>query len=52
MERKRYLEVTRSKHGFWWWVLVGWWERPIASALWLLFAGVFGFKGVKFHYHR
>ena len=41
-----------EKHGFIWWVLIGWWERPIASILWLIWAGILGFKGVKFHHYR
>lgn len=49
---KGYLDVNRKKHGFVWWLLIGWWERPIATAFWLTIAGIFGFKGVKYHYHN
>lgn len=50
--RKGYLDVYRQKHGIVWWICIGWWERPIASVLWLLLADVGGFKGVKYHYHK
>ena len=50
-KRSRYIDVHRKKHGAIWWILIGWWERPIATALWMILAEATGFKGVKFHYH-
>lgn len=50
-KHSRWLTINRSKHGFFWWLLIGWWERPIASILWLLLASIFGFKGVEYRYH-
>ena len=52
MARKGYLDINRGKHGFLWWLFIGWWERPIASIFWLLLADICGFKGVKYHYYK
>jgi hypothetical protein len=51
-KRSRWLDIQRKKHGFIWWLLIGWWERPIATFSWFLLACIFGFKGVKFHYYK
>ena len=51
-KRSRWLDIHRKRHGIIWWVCIGWWERPIASILWLLLADLLRFKGVKYHYHR
>ena len=51
MAKRRVLEIDRKKHGAIWWIFIGWWERPIATILWLFLAGLCGFKGVKFHYY-
>lgn len=50
--RKGYMDINRKKHGFFWWVCIGWWERPIASACWLLLADIGRYKGVKYHYYK
>lgn len=50
--RKGWLEISRKKHGFIWWICIGLWVRPITSALWLLCAGILGFKGVKYNYYK
>ena len=51
-KRSRWLDIQRKKHGFIWWLLIGWWERPIATFSWFLLACILGFKGVKFHYYK
>ena len=51
MGKKGYLEIDRAKHGLIWWCIIGWWERPLASAFWLLLAEMGGYKGVKYHYY-
>ena len=50
--RKGWLDIHRKKHGFFWWIIIGWWLRPIASVFWLLWADILGFKGVKYHYYK
>ena len=50
--RKGWLDVSRKKHGVLWWLIIGWWERPIASIWWLSLASIGGFKGVKYHYYK
>lgn len=50
--RTKYLNINRKSHGILWWVIVGWWERPISTILWLLLSQILGFKGVKFYYHK
>lgn len=50
--RKGYLDVSRAKHGFIWWLCIGWWERPIATFFWYLLADISGFKGVRFNYYK
>ena len=52
MATKRYLEINRKKHGFLWWLCIGWWERPIATVLWLTLASICGFKGVQYNYYK
>ena len=52
MATKRYLEINRKKHGFLWWICIGWWERPIATVLWLTLASICGFKGVQYNYYK
>ena len=50
--RNGWIDINRKKYGFVWWLIVGWWMRPIASVFWLLLANILGFKGVKYHYHK
>ena len=50
--RKGWLEINRKKHGIIWWLLIGWWERPMASLGWLLLADICGYKGVKYIYYK
>lgn len=50
--RSGWLEISRKKHNFFWWLTIGWWERPIASVLWLLLADIFGYKGVNYNYYE
>ena len=38
---------TLYKHGFVWWLLVGWWWRPIAWFSATLFATMLGFKRIE-----
>ena len=50
-KRRNWLEINRKNHGIIWWLIIGWWERPIATILWYLLASIFGFKGVRFKYY-
>ena len=51
-KRSRYLDINRKRHGVVWWILIGWWERPIATLFWYVSASILGFKGLKFHYYN
>ena len=44
--------VNNYKHGFGWWLLVGWWWRPIRNILGYMFASLLGFKRVRIVKHR
>lgn len=51
-KRSGYLVVNRKKHGVIWWLLIGWWERPVASICWLILADIAKYKGIKYHYYK
>ncbi len=52
MGKKGYLEIKRGRHGLLWWCLIGWWERPLATGMWLLLAEIWGYKGVRYNYYK
>ena len=39
--------MNNYKHGFVWWLCIGWWWRPIKYILCCFFASLFGFKDIK-----
>ncbi len=41
------LHVNYSSHGFVWWLLIGWWWRPIKWIFWFIVADLLGFKYLK-----
>ena len=38
---------TLYKHGIVWWLLIGWWWRPIAWFMSVLFADILGYKNIE-----
>lgn len=45
--RKGSFVMHNYKHGFGWWILVGWWWRPIRNLFGYIFASIFGFKNIR-----
>ena len=46
-KRNGTLTVICSKHGILWWLLIGWWWRPIKLIFWYTMGSIFGFKKIK-----
>lgn len=40
--KSRYLTMVVHKHGFLWWLLVGWWWRPIQYLFWIFMCAITG----------
>lgn len=43
--------LNNYKHGIFWWLLIGWWWRPIRNIAAYFFASLFGFKKVQINKH-
>ena len=41
------LTVFYKKHGLIWWLLIGWWWRPIKGIFWFFIGDICGFKRLK-----
>ena len=52
IRRKGMLEIHRRSHGILWWLIIGWWERPIASMLWYILGNILRFRGIKIIKHK
>lgn len=51
-KRQGVFVMNNFKHGFVWWLCIGWWWRPIKYILGYSFASLFGFKNIKVNKHR
>lgn len=49
---KNVLTINRKRHGIFWWLSIGWWERPIATIFWFVLSSLLGFKKLKIKYYR
>jgi len=41
------LTVSYGRHGLLWWLLIGWWWRPIKWIFWFLIGDICGFKKLR-----
>lgn len=40
--KSNYLTMTVHRHGVIWWLLVGWWWRPLLHIFWAIICGITG----------
>lgn len=47
MDGQKYLTMVCHRHGFLWWLCVGWWWRPIKYMFWLFLSSLCGFRKLR-----
>lgn len=43
----KYLTMVIHKHGILWWLLIGWWWRPIQYIFWVFLSMLLGFRRLQ-----
>ena len=43
----KYLTMVIHMHGFLWWLLIGWWWRPIKYIFWVILSMLCGFRKLQ-----
>ena len=43
----KYLTMTNPHHNFVWWLIIGWWWRPIKYILFYLLSMLLGFRELR-----